>query len=310
MADVFPFDLRGPQFLAFYLAFAAAVICGAIVLRRALESGTPGKADLSDPRLLACLRGGPAEAIRISVLSLLDRGLLVIKGLTVSLKEGVDPALARDPLDRAVLERHRLGLTVREAPGDRILLEAAGPLVESLRARRLIPSDAETAQRRLLASAAVAALVAVGGAKVWIGIARDRPIGFLVVLVIAACVAAVMLVPRGPRTARGDALLAHARTLYGRLRLRASSFVPGSGTAEAALLAGVFGAAALTAAAWTPVRNAVKPRTKQAAASCSSCGATWSSCGSSSWSSCGSSSGSSCGSSCGGGGGCGGCGSS
>jgi hypothetical protein len=92
-------------------------------------------------------------------------------------------------------------------------------------------------------------------------------------------------------TSRGRTLLADLRRLFARLRERAPRLTPGGASADAALLAAVFGVAALpTAFAYA---QALYPR----AASTSS---SWSS-------SCGASCGSSCGGG-GGGGGCGGCG--
>jgi uncharacterized membrane protein YgcG len=57
-----PFYLPGPQFLLFYTIFAGVVICGAIFWRRRAEllPSTP-RIDLSDPYLIAYLRGGEKE---------------------------------------------------------------------------------------------------------------------------------------------------------------------------------------------------------------------------------------------------------
>jgi len=62
-----PFDLPGPQFLLFYIIFAGLVITGLVFWRRRAESSpsTP-RIDLSDPYLIAYLRGGEKEVRRVA----------------------------------------------------------------------------------------------------------------------------------------------------------------------------------------------------------------------------------------------------
>src|SRR5262249_41860319 len=71
-----PFDLPGPQFLVFYVVFAAVVIAAFYFGRRRYESGPLPPTNPTDPLLFACLRGGPKEVVRVAMLGLLDRGLL------------------------------------------------------------------------------------------------------------------------------------------------------------------------------------------------------------------------------------------
>lgn len=61
-----PLNLPGPQFLVFYLALAAVTIALLVVSRRAQESGEASTVSLSDPYLVACLRGGANEAMRVA----------------------------------------------------------------------------------------------------------------------------------------------------------------------------------------------------------------------------------------------------
>jgi len=73
---MFPFTLTGSEFLIFYALLCAAVIAGLVVWRRSKEAGEDARVNLSDPYLIACLRGGSQEAVRVAVVSLVDRGLL------------------------------------------------------------------------------------------------------------------------------------------------------------------------------------------------------------------------------------------
>lgn len=71
-----PLDLAGRQFLTFY-AFTAAVTLGLLyVARSAGDGGDPPRIDTSDPYLIACLRGGKNEALRVATVALIDRGVL------------------------------------------------------------------------------------------------------------------------------------------------------------------------------------------------------------------------------------------
>lgn len=62
-----PFYLPGPQFLLFYTVFAAIVLGGLVFWRRRAElSPAPARIDLSDPYLIAYLRGGEKEVLRVA----------------------------------------------------------------------------------------------------------------------------------------------------------------------------------------------------------------------------------------------------
>lgn len=67
-----PFDLPGPDFLVFY-AFLGVLTIGLLwFARRASEGADAPRIDYSDPYLLAYLRGGQSEVIRV-VTSIADR---------------------------------------------------------------------------------------------------------------------------------------------------------------------------------------------------------------------------------------------
>ena len=72
-----PFDLPGPQFLALY-AMLGIVVVGRCYTQTAAEAGEPGRLPVSDPYVIAYLRGGAVEAIRLGVAVLVDRRLLAI----------------------------------------------------------------------------------------------------------------------------------------------------------------------------------------------------------------------------------------
>src|SRR5262245_13085061 len=100
-----PFDLRGPEFLLFYFCFSLAVIIAIVVLRRRAESGDAPRIDLSDPYLIAYLRGGCDEALRLAVVSLVDRGALVMDGMFIRRADHVTNDMVKYPIEYEALKK-------------------------------------------------------------------------------------------------------------------------------------------------------------------------------------------------------------
>jgi hypothetical protein len=71
-----PFELPGPQFLLLYIIFAGLVIAGLVFSRRRAElSPSTPRIDLSDPYLIAFLRGGEKEVARVASYASSSNGL-------------------------------------------------------------------------------------------------------------------------------------------------------------------------------------------------------------------------------------------
>jgi uncharacterized protein (TIGR04222 family) len=294
-----PFDLRGPQFLVFYGALSALVLLAVVLRRRPADDaeGLPSRID--DAYQLAVLRDGPVEAVRVAVLSLLDRRLLKAKEGRLQALAGED--LTRRPLERAVLARFQTEGDAAAVFGDPRVTGAIHDLEADLTRAGLVSAQRGQPSPAGLAGAAVLAAVAV--AKIGVALSRGRTnVLFLVAAALLVCFGALIVGARPRLTRRGEKAVELARRSFARLRTSAASLVPGGGTNELALAFAVFGYAALPPLARELLTEARVARTASGGgSSCgSSCGASWSSS-----SSCG---GSSCGGGCGGGG-CGGCGS-
>src|SRR5262245_10757955 len=300
-----PFDLRGPEFLLFYFFFSLVVIYANAFLRRRAESGPAPKIDLGDPYLIAYLRGGENEALRVAVVSLVDRGMLVMNDNIISRADHLTSEMAKHPIEYEVLKKFGAPDKAASVFKDDALKSVFQPYREKLELAGLIPDSAVRSARLKRLILALTALGVVGVIKIQIGLSLGRPVSFLVVMMIIAMVlTALSSFPR--LTARGNETLADITNLYSGLRTQVNSFSPGGSSAELAMFAAVFGVTALAA---TPFGYAqtLFPRATSSSSCGSSCGSSDSSCSSSDGgSSCGSSSdgGSSCG-----GGGCGGCGS-
>jgi uncharacterized protein (TIGR04222 family) len=296
-------DLPGPEFLTLYAVLAVVALVASLVLRRALRGpgGRTGDGDALrlHPLEVACLAGGPRLAVNTAVASLFQRGLIRLSGDTRPTLEPARPAggagddAPLHPFETGILHliRHSPPQTIRTVHRAAPLHAVAG---EPTRAGLLLSGPARAA----VGAASVVPLAAVlvlGLLKIGVGVARDRPVAFLVIFCVATLVAVVILLATTPRRTRaGDAALDRIRRQHAALRPTAFS-APGSlAPAEFALAVGLFGVGVLAAEpALADLRRAIVPPNQGGTSSCGG-----SSC----------SSGDGGGSSCGGGGGCGGCG--
>jgi uncharacterized protein (TIGR04222 family) len=292
-----PLELTGPNFLIFYLLLGIAVIAGLYLVRRFIESGPVPRIDYSDPYLLAYLRGGEQEAMRVAAVSLIDRGLLKLSDRCVEIVDDKAIDLVRRPVEAAVLRRAQATSDLRRFFDSRTIRATTVEYKEMLQRLRLLPDKQIAARRVLLLSAVLAILVGFALASALATAMRGRHnILFLILLTAIFCGIAIR--HYNPfRTALGDALLADLQTLFQSLKRRASMIRAGGATGEAVLLMAVFGINALPSATF-PAARQFEDKRRSTNTSCGGHG-----CGH------GCSGGSACGgggSGCGGGGGCGG----
>lgn len=298
-----PFDLAGPQFLLFYVIFAGVVIAGTVFWRKRAELTESPRIDLSDPYLIAYLRGGEREVLRVATIALIDRGLLESKGPQIKRAEKASPSSVHKPIEKALLQKYASSGEASWLFEDDGLSKVCESYDKTLRQARLLPDEWVKQRRWMRFLVACLLLGGVGASKVLIALVAGRTnVGFLIVLMaIAIPLAAWLSFPR--LTESGKAMLEDVRNLYGGLRDRAALSVAGNAGVEPLMLAAVFGIGALAGPSFAYADD-LFPGSRRREPHESVDGG--SSCGSGSGSSC--SSGSSCGSSCGGG--CGGCGGS
>jgi uncharacterized protein (TIGR04222 family) len=288
-----PLDLAGPDFLRFYALVALITLALLYVARASGESGPAPRIDTGDPYLIAVLRGGRSEALKVGTIALIDRGLLQADPSTRNVVAIPGRTQPQHALERALVryfEQAHLATTVL---GNDVLLAACADYERRLTELGLLPDRARTLRRRRLLLAALVVLVGLAVAKLAVAVARGKGnVIFLVLLtIVAALVATAIATPR--LTSRGRALLGDLRRLFARLRARSRLLAQGGATADVALLIAVFGLGALPRA--FTYAQTLYPGTRGSSGD----GGVWSS--------------SSCGASCGGGGdggggGCGGCG--
>jgi uncharacterized protein (TIGR04222 family) len=285
-----PFDLSGPDFLVFYLIFAILVVTGLKLAVAQAEGGAPPALPLSDPYQIAWLRGGTPEAARIAVLSLTDRGLLALRGETLTTPRPTGMRV-QEPIESAILARcSQFGTAATTVLADAGVERACAPYRARLERLQLIPDAAARARRYRWFALAAALLLGIAAIKIAVAIGRGRHnVAFLIILALIAAVVTWRVVHRR-RTSLGDRMVKDLRRLFAALRQRASIIRPGAMTSDAMLLAAVFGLSALPAGGFADLLRVYRKSTSSGGGG-----------------GCGSACGSGCGG--GGGGGCGGCGS-
>jgi len=286
-----PFELHGPEFLAFYAVLAVAVITGLVVMRRRLGPDGPPNRRINDPYDIALLRGGPIEAIRVAALAMIDRKLLIRCDDTLRAAAG---AVCSDDLESAILASTTAAIEPHRIPGLGVVRIAIDRRRERLEGLGLAPDATMRRQHLGLAFTAFAVLAGTAFAKIVYAMSNGHHnVVFLFVLGFFASIVALgvgLQIP--PATRQGRATLALLSQLFAPLRQQRRPAKPD----ERTFLAAVYGATALGGVdklMW----QQFTPKANQASGGC---GSTMS---------CGSSGGSSCSSSGCGGGGCGGCGS-
>ena len=285
-----PFDLRGPDFLAFYGVLGAGTIAIVWLLRRLSEGGQAVGSIPNNYLDIAYLRGGSNEALRVATMNLVNRGLIEVNSDdTLQTIDRKASAGVSRVTERRILEKFQTRAAAPEIFSDRALQRAAREDCEPPLAQLgAVPDRAAKNVRAMLFLIAAVVLVFVAALKIFIALSRGRTnVLFLVAEAVLFCVLAYKVL-HPLRTPAGNALLKDLRTLFGGLRERGRSLARGVETEDFALLMAVYGMAAL------PVSFSFDRLFPKAQGS-SGCG-----------SGCGSSGGS--GGSCGGGGGGGGCG--
>jgi len=295
------FDWRGPDFLVFYMVLYAAFLGAALWLRHRLRQSGDAAEAISLPPLdgysAAFLNGGRVLAVNTAIVSLASRKAVSISKTGRTITSLVPEPEFTHPLEKAVY-RAAEGASGNSLSNVRdSVLGTESAIVQSLQAQGLL-MDAGTAAHAVWLPLIVAlAPVAAGIVKIIIGLNRDKPVSFLVLMCIASIFISLLACARRPRrTRKGDAVLSLLRSRHAGPR-RFDPIRLGASPAEITLLIGLFGMSALAGTEFDSLRMALKPPGN------SGDGIWSSSCGSS----CGGGGGSSCGGG-GGGGGCGGCG--
>jgi uncharacterized protein (TIGR04222 family) len=166
----------------------------------------------------------------------------------------------------------------------------ASDLAEQLRRERLVLDDAQAAKARWWPTLLVVGLAIIGAIKIAVGVARDRPVGFLIAAVIVTFVVAAFFLKNPSRSRTGDRLLKDLRRKHARLNVAAHGPAHDMSMGDLAMATALFGMAVVIGGPLDELRAALMaPPNQGGGGGASGCGG-------------------GCGSGCGGGGGGGGCG--
>lgn len=294
------FDYRGETFLLFYvLAFLGALALSFSItslLRRRM-----GPADIanpiSDPYEAAFLGGGGRRMTDALFSALYVRGALRPKSSTTG------PAhLGRSETEFDQSDWHHFeSLCLKALPKDGTakvgsIRESLAPLADSMRESMaecgFVYSGKQLASLRWAAAIPLLAVIGTGLAKAVVGVERDRPVTFLVILLIFSAVTTVYRVVRvNRRTPAGQTAWKEVRAANPTKPVRSGQDLLSIDPTAAALLVAIGGSAALKIPALGELHQAIHRHGADTGGGCGTSGCGAGGCG---------------GGGCGGG--CGGCG--
>ena len=299
-----PFDLRGPDFLVVYLVVFAVVMALAGLLRwyLRLPGGEPQLevTELS-PYEIAYLAGGENLAVNAAIARLVHDDALALDTSHVNLKPGAgaQTAIASD-VEGVIMAAVAKGAksqnsieTIRDEA-----TQALEPAREKLEDLGLLVNDRDRIARTVPLVVALL-VVPFGVIKIFVGLGRNKPVSFLVILCVVSIIVALICFVRPVfRSRRGDRVLASLKRENSALRYQAHSRLDDLAGDDVVLALGLFGLGLLSSSRIADLRTALRPLSPRSTIG-----------GSSGWGGCGSGCGGAggCGGGCGGGG-CGGCG--
>jgi uncharacterized protein (TIGR04222 family) len=291
--------IPGPAFIGYYAGAIVLLVILSTVHRRRLLGGNPDAVAALGPQQIAYLSGRDRLAVYTSLGGLRAADAIGTGDDRTLRPTGPLPA-GGTALDTAVYNAAGRRIPAKDVAGDQWVVAALAELRSDLESRGLATTRSQRLQARVWVLAGLA-LIGVGIARWAAGSANGKPIGFLIVAVLVACVATIVIGVKSERTTTRAAADGIARLRYDNKYLspRESPAYATYGPSGAALGVALFGAASLYE---MDPAFAAEAEIQQAGAPIWSSGGSTSSCAGSS--SCGGGGG---GSSCGGGGG-GGCG--
>jgi len=250
----------------------------------------------TDPYVIAALAGGPVQVVNAALVAMEERGVVKVSGTRpVNVIPRAELPESAHPVEKQI--RNHLATGGDLITNVRERFQTIGEQIfQVLATRHLVLAGAERSRAQVVPMLIALAVPLLGVIKIFVGIERHKPMGFLVGLVILSVAAALIGFLRVPRrTVLGDRVLKQLREKFDAARGRnnaepADALVPAVARGVA-----IDGLAQLDGTAHSHLRKPLTP--------ISGGGETGSGCGSG----CGGGL-SGCGSGCGGGGGGGGCG--
>ncbi|MEI8281509.1 MAG: TIGR04222 domain-containing membrane protein, partial [Armatimonadota bacterium] len=276
-----PLDMRGPDFLQFYIVLFLVLFGVGLGIRSLLrlpsELGSSIPGDL-DPYSVAYLNGKSVLAVNAAITSLLTQQVIELDVRKLSLR-----TVQFDYVPTHELEREILSFT-GSAGGIRIptlrnrCQAVISRIHDQMESQGFVLSSKQRTISSLSSFVVAMAAPAYGLMKIQVGISRERPVLFLEILCVLSVVICLFLLITPFRSRRGDKMLASIRQSRSHLRT-VGRHVGQANSHDIALGMALFGVAALSGSAYAAQARRLAPQ--PGASSCgggSSCSSSSSSC--------------------------------
>jgi uncharacterized protein (TIGR04222 family) len=207
-----PLDISGPDFLGFYIWLNCIVVGMALMLRRMLQPRQPSAMSLSELDLYetAYLSGGTDRVVQVAITQLAAQDCVELKTTgTIALKNELPhPTHA---IERAVARA--IGKTGNLGSIKRHVESSMPPLRDRLIQANLIVPASQTQKIQRYPALLMGASLGLGLIRLVVGIAHQRPVGYLIILCAIVALIAAAFATLQPRrmTAAGDRLLQQLR---------------------------------------------------------------------------------------------------
>ena len=245
--DFHTWGIPSRTFLIIYLLATVVLIVGVLIFRlRTLTGRSAPPADQLGPQQIAYLTGGEDRAVWSSVSCLRSQGVLGV-GPGGELTADGPLSTGATPLDQAVHYAASQRCSARQLRRTEWVTRALDQLRDGLSRHDLLVTPERRAALRL-GALLLAAMVALGVARIVAGIANDRPVWYLVFIVGALAVLTTVLFVRVPRRTRAaDAALRSLRQRNRHLAPASNPAYAVYGATGAAMAVALYGTASLWA---------------------------------------------------------------
>lgn len=297
-------QISGPQFIFLFIIYSAFCILVAWYVNNSdgSEKFPQPPATAFDGYTVAVLRGGWKTALESSLYGLWKKNLMalkpsshLLKGSTIEAVRKSDRKAPLNAIEKIVYDFFSHKRNLQEIFQDKNVKEKIEskiePVVQQLRSNHLLKEPAGAKRSYLIFFATLFAIYLLGVTKLYYGIIRYKPVGFLaVILLLMPVVLFLLLKPGRSQTALGLSYLESLKEKFDWMKQKA--LANDLTSIDPVFAASIFGVAALSAD--PAFANAMNRYTGHNPGGCASAGCGGAGCG-----------GGGCGGGCGG---CGGCG--
>lgn len=180
-----PFDLNGSQFLQLYLMLSVACVLFSLIIPALMRpAGRERRVDDNDQ--LALLSGGPTRLAEAAIARMMRTGAASINHRTIIAPRAREAATR--PIDAALYDVLPAGWSAVQ----RGAKAHYGQIMARLTADGLMMDNETKGRIRVFQTLPLILLFLFGSTKLMIGVERDKPVGFLAILLIVTLVVGVV----------------------------------------------------------------------------------------------------------------------